>query len=121
MDEVPFVYVWLTKSTYAPCSTDLNSRSYRRMQKSTFWAAHLNSGARRVDFATPFIPTRRIYLYGWLSSFLDLAGAMPMKYYDSVRNTLEMCMRAAVVGVQLRSLSRIGVYVLGRWFIATTS
>ena len=36
---------------------------------------------------------------------------MPMKYYDSVRNTLEMCMRAAVVGVQLRSLSRIGVYV----------
>ena len=45
-----------------------------------------------------------------------------MKYYDSVRNMVEMCLRAAVMGVQIAAeLKRIGPYVLIRRFIETTS
>ena len=30
----------------------------------------------------------------------DLTSAMPMKYHDSVRITIEVCLRAAVMGAQ---------------------
>ena len=47
---------------------------------------------------------------------------MSMKYYDSMRNTVTMCLRAAVIGVQIAAcLSRIDVYELRRWFTATDS
>ena len=45
-----------------------------------------------------------------------------MKYYDPLSITLEKCLRAAVMGVQTAAnLSSISFYVLGGWFITTTS
>lgn len=66
-----------------------------------FLAAHTSILAPPNVFPTAFVPIRRIWPNRLLVLLLGLADAIPMKYCDSVRNTVEICLRPGVKGVQI--------------------
>jgi len=86
------------KATAEELLARAESNGYRGVQKSgdvRFFAAHLTSGACRGYFPQYLSQLVECGLYRLLLMFGNVAGAMLMKYYDSVRNTVEMCPRVA--------------------------